>query len=201
MISKKRFGFGVFLAVLSLFALKPNIGNAEEWHRDGSVEMFLMGQMMGGDKTSSLGMTMEVDDCVVGGFGAGICLTDYVNFNGELYIGNTDIIATSGGDRVKLGSKIKGGELNLDVYLLKKRITPMITGGLGYVAFEVDESTGETDFAYNIGAGIRAELRKHLLVKVIYRNTWTELKDTDDPVMLDGISFTIGFFTGPTDNN
>jgi hypothetical protein len=49
------------------------------------------------------------------------------------------------------------------------------------------------DFSYNLGGGLRWDINDHFLIKAIYRATWITMEDTDDAVLLDGISFSVGY--------
>lgn len=87
-------------------------------------------------------------------------------------------------------------DFNLDVNILKSRFTPMVSGGIGFIRFTGGFNGGafdETDFSYNLGWGFRWDVTNHFLIKAIYRATWTKLEDSDESILLDGISLGIGY--------
>ena len=181
---------------LVVFITTSIVCNAQEWSRKGKGEIFALGQQMTGDTTTGLGIEVEVDDSIVGGFGIGFNFHDHLNLNMDMFFGSTDLIAKGPGTTVKTDTDLLGMDFNLDYNILKSRFTPMITGGIGFINFSGDFSGydfDETDFSYNLGAGFRWEITDHFLIKGIYRVTWTELEDTDDSIMLDGISLSIGY--------
>lgn len=147
---------------------------------------------MNGDKTTASEMTLDVDDSIVGGIGAGFNI-GRVNLNMDLLFGAADITSVNS----KLDAKLFCFDANLDYNILKSSITPLLTAGIGSISFSdsnimVEEFT-ETDFSYNFGAGLRWTIKKHYLIKGIYRATWTKIKDTDDSIMFDGISIFLGY--------
>ncbi len=197
---KEKAGKIRFLAIISfsLLALIMTSGicSAQEWSRKDKGEIFALGQTMGGDTTTGLGWDWEVDDTTVGGFGIGHNFHDYLNLNMDMFFGSTDLTGKGSGRTVKVDTNLFGMDINLDYNILKGRFTPMITGGIGFINFSGDAGTNnssETDFSYNLGAGFRWDVTDHFLIKGIYRFTWTELEDTDDSILLDGVSLSIGY--------
>lgn len=181
---------------LVVFITTPIVCNAQDWSRKGKGEIFALGQQMTGDTTTGLGIELEVDDTIVGGFGMGFNFHDHLNLNMDMFFGSTDLIAKGYGATVKADTDLFGMDVNLDYNILKSRFTPMITAGIGFINFSGDVSGydfDETDFSYNLGAGFRWDITDHFLIKGIYRVTWTELEDTDDSITLDGISLSVGY--------
>ena len=178
---------------LVVFIMTPIVCNAQEWSRKGKGEIFALGQQMTGDTTTEtitgLGIELEVDDTIVGGFGIGFNFHDHLNLNMDMFFGSTDLIIKGYG---ATDTDLLGMDFNLDYNILKSRFTPMITGGIGFINFS-GSGFDETDFSYNLGAGFRWDITDHFLIKGIYRATWTELEDTDDSILLDGISLSIGY--------
>jgi len=181
---------------LVVFITTSIVCNAQEWSRKDKGEIFVLGQQMGDDSTTGLGIELEVDDTIVGGLGIGYNFHDHLNLNMDMFFGSTDLIAKGYGETVKADTDLFGMDFNLDYNILKSRFTPMITGGIGFINFSGDVGGydfKETDFSYNLGVGFRWDITDHFLCKGIYRFTWTELEDTDDSILLDGISLSIGY--------
>lgn len=177
---------------------------AQEWSRMRKGEFFVFGQSMGGDTTTTtvagLRPTLELDDTIVGGLGYGFNFNDNVNINTDFYFGSTDITGRVSDVTLTGDTNLFGWDLNLDINLLKTRFTPLLTGGIGFIAFNGswnsafgDEDFSETDFSYNLGGGLRWDVSDHFLIKAIYKATWTKLQDTDDNIMLNGVNLSIGY--------
>jgi opacity protein-like surface antigen len=195
-----------FLGIISLtamaFLLTSNDCRSQDWSRKGKTELFVLGQQMDGDSTSAdeLGISfdIEVDDTFVWGLGVGHNLNDYINLNGDIWFGSTDIESAPLGIPVKADSDLVGMDFNLDYNILKSRFTPIVTGGIGFIYYDGNFDVGgsdfsETDFSYNLGAGFRWDIGEHFLAKALYKLTWTELEDTDDTLKLDGVNLSIAY--------
>ena len=120
-----------------------------------------------------------------------------VNMNVDIFFASTDLTGTALGVEVKGDTAVVGYDINLDVNILKNNFTPMLTGGLGFMSFSGDIDGGgdfsETDFSYNLGFGFRWEATENFLIKGLYKATWTKLEDTDENLMLDGISVILAY--------
>ena len=49
----------------------------------------------------------------------------------------------------------------------------------------------ESNFSSNLGAGFRWDIEDNLLLKVIYRSTWTEVHNGDNDQRYDSISVSV----------
>ncbi|MBI5676564.1 MAG: porin family protein [Nitrospirae bacterium] len=187
----------VVLVMLATLAVTSSICSAEEWSRKGKGEFFVFGQSMSSDAVTGLGIELEIDDTIVGGFGVGTNLTDHVNLNTELFFGSTDVTARGFGSSINGDTTLFGGDFNLDINILKGRITPLITGGIGFINFNGDYDGGssfqETDFSYNVGGGLRWDITDHFLFKAMYKATWTTMEDSDESLRFDGANVNIGY--------
>lgn len=177
---------------------------AQEWSRKGRGEVFVLGQSMSGDTTTGtvagLRPTIELDDTIVGGLGYGFNFNDFININTGLYFGSTDITGRVSGVTLTGDTNLFGWDLNLDINFLKTRFTPLMTGGIGFINFNGSwnsavgsEDFSETDFSYNLGGGFRWDVSDHFLIKALYKATWTKLQDTDNNIMFNGVSLSIGY--------
>jgi opacity protein-like surface antigen len=156
------------------------------------IEAFAVVQQMGGDKTTGLGMDVLVDDNVVGGFGAGMNI-DGFNLNLDFLFGSATVTVGES----KLDTKLFCVDANLDYAPLKGAVSPMVTAGIGSVNFTDSlvsvEELSETDFSYNVGAGLRCAVKGRLLIKGVYRGTWTKIQSTDGSILFDGLSASVGY--------
>jgi len=171
---------------------------AQGMGRAGRVEIFAVGQITSDDSTSGLGLTIELDDTAMGGVGLGYNFNDHINLNTAVYFGTIDITGTGPSPwyRTESDSSLWSWDLNLDINVLNTSFTPVLTAGVGFFSFSGDFDGfdfGETDFSYNVGAGLRWDVADHLLLKLLYKPTWTKLEDTDSSVRFDTVSLSIGY--------
>ena len=142
---------------------------------------------------------LDMDSTIVYGIGYGYNLTDHWNFNMDLLFGSADAdiniinvtVETQDMDYIMW-------DLNLDYNIFKSRLTPLVTAGIGVMDFGIDTTTRvgdvhESNFSYNLGAGVRWDVKDNILLKLIYRSTWTELDDAEDDQRLDGVSFSVAY--------
>jgi len=172
---------------------------AQEWSRRGRIELYGMVQNMSGDSTSASDlevMSMKLDSTSVIGLGYGTNFSDHVNLNMNFWLGSTDVTGEAFSVTVQGDTSLLGLDFNRDINLLLRRLTPMITGGIGLINLSGNIEgfpVGETDLSYNYGGGLRWDATDHLLFKVTYRFTKTQLEETDKAVMLDGPVFSVGY--------
>jgi opacity protein-like surface antigen len=76
--------------------------------------------------------------------------------------------------------------------ILKSRLTPLVTGGVGFIML-TDNGVSETDFSYNLGVGGRWDITASIALRVIYRSTWARLEDSDDPSRFGGVTANLIF--------
>ena len=193
-------GFYLFLFI----AMTSSLGNAQTFTRANKSEFYGVFHQMGGDKTigseSGVAVGIEVADFTVFGFGCGYSMNENINIGLNLFFGSTDFIYDASGYGNSISgsadTSVTGYEINLDYNILKNRITPMVTGGIGFFSFSGDigsTSFSETDFSYNIGFGIRWDATDHFLIKGLYKMNWTTLEDTDEKISLNGLSVALGY--------
>ena len=189
----------IIMAFISV-GTTSSLSNAEEWSRKGKGEFYIFGQFMGGDETTAddaFGeeFTINFDDTIAGGLGYGYNLNDHFNINFDFFYGQSDLKSDPYGINVEDETDMLGVDMNLDFNILKSRLTPLITGGIGWITFiDLNEyNFNETDFSYNIGGGVRWDVTNHLLLKATYRSLWTKLEDTEDSLRFDVITLNIGY--------
>ena len=195
------------IAILSLlvFTMTASICSAQGWSRKGKTELFGTIQMIGSEEikytfTDMLPVKLDIDSAAIYGVGYGYNLTDHWNFNTNLLFGSADtevkIVDTTAEtedmDYIRF-------DINFDYNFWKSRITPVVTGGVGIMDFSID--TGATDvgdvdessFSYNLGAGIRWDIEDNLLLKVMYRSTWTDLDDAHADLQYDSFGLSVAY--------
>ena len=186
----------IFFAVI----MSGNCEAQEMLNQNERLEIFVLIQSMGGDtaaKSDFEKLELELDDTVAGGLGIGYNLNENLNVNFDMFFASTDMTGKYYSRQAKVDTDMIGMDVNLEFNILKRAdtpVTPLITGGIGCIRFENDDlKIGETDFSYNLGAGVRWEITKNFFIKGIYRATWTKLEDSDGNIMLDGMTLNVGY--------
>jgi opacity protein-like surface antigen len=193
-------------AIISLlvFTVTASVCGAQEYSRKGKTELFGMIQQMSSETAEYLfpdvlPVKFDIDSTTVYGVGYGYNLTDHWNINMDLLFGyaDTDVkiinvtVETEEMDYILW-------DINLDYNVFNGRFTPLVTGGIGVMDFGIDTTTRagevhESNFSYNLGAGVRWDVKDNILLKLIYRSTWTELEDAEDDQRFDGVSFSAAY--------
>lgn len=195
------------IAILSLLVLTmtASICSAQGWSRQGKTELFGTIQMIGGEEIrysfpDAPPTNLDIDSAAIYGIGYGYNLTDHWNFNMDLLFGSADtdvkIVETTAEtedmDYIRF-------DINLDYNFWKSRFTPVVTGGVGIMDFSIDTTAvgvgdvDESNFSYNLGAGIRWDIEDNLLLKVMYRSTWTELDDAKQDLQYDSFGLSVAY--------
>lgn len=192
------------ILVILLALMMLNVCSADDWSRKGKTEIFGTVQQMEGDKAEyhypdTLPVVLDIDETRVYGIGLGYNLDNHWNINTDILFGSADTdvkiinttVETQDMDYVMW-------DINLDYNILKGRFTPLVTGGIGLMDVGIDTTarTGEiheTDFSYNLGAGVRWDIQDNILLKLIYRSTWIEIDGSEDDQRLDGINFSFAY--------
>jgi opacity protein-like surface antigen len=179
-----------------LVASAASTAHAEDkpWSRAGRFEAFPVIQFLAGDESTWHDGTYdgEIEDTQLFGGGLGFNLNDHLNINGDLTAGRTEVVLSPPGyPDIHLGTEgitLWLGNINLDYNILKNRLTPLVTGGVGFAKWRNhEEGTGEIHVSYNVGAGARWDFSDNLALRVIYRATWTELGYADDTLQFNGV--------------
>jgi len=187
---------------LLVFAMTASLCSAQEWSREGKTELFGTLQMMGTETIeysypSVQPVTFDMDSTIMYGFGFGYNLSDHWNINTDLLFGSADTdVKVSGATVETADMDYILWDINIDYNIWKSRFTPLLTAGIGLMDFGIDTTSNagkvhESDFSSNLGAGVRWDIRDDLLLKVIYRSTWTEVHDADNDQRFDSISVSL----------
>lgn len=136
----------------------------------------------------ALPLEAEIEDTFIGGAGFGYNFNDHVNINADIWFGPSDIRITFENDEIaNINLSLWGMDFNIDYNILKKRITPLITGGIGFIyLYEYGNkdtfnliNDSETSLSYNLGAGLRWNISRDVAIKALYKNYWTEFDDLE----------------------
>jgi len=187
------------ITVLSLlaFVMTSSVCSGQEWSRKGRREILFTIQPVSISTTDYSGSKDKYDDTTFYGLGIGSNVNDNSNMYLDFLFCSPDSTVTySGGSTVQTDNRFFGMNINLDYNILnnilKGRLTPLVTGGIGIMSLSGDVEGGgsfkESHFSYNIGVGLRWDIRDNLAFKAIYRNTWITLDGAKDATKFDGIS-------------
>jgi opacity protein-like surface antigen len=195
---------------LLVFTMTANLCIAQEWSRKGKSELFGTLQTMASETveysypdklpTIQLPVTLEMDSTIIYGFGFGYNFTDHWNINTDMLFGSADTDVKVGNTKVETADMdYILWNINIDYNIWKSRFTPLITCGIGLMDFAIDttatgvEKVHESNFSSNLGAGVRWDIKDNLLLKLIYRSTWTEVHKADNDQRYDGVSLSVAY--------
>jgi len=194
---------------LLVFTASVSLCSAQEYSRRGKTELFGTIQEMSSEEvlypfTHILPVRLEFDSTTVYGVGYGYNMTDHWNFNMDLLFGyaDTDVKIVHEEIDVTVESEEMDyilWDINFDYNIFKSRFTPLVTGGIGLMDYSINTKTtgvgevNDTSFSYNLGAGVRWDVKDNLMLKVIYRSTWTEFRDADEDQRYEGVSVSFAY--------
>jgi opacity protein-like surface antigen len=188
---------GALLVTMAVSAAK-----AEEkaWSRAYRGELYPIVQVLGGDEITAYDglVKLETDTTPVFGAGMGLNLSDHLNINTEFLMGHMDTVQSIPllpGTEAGMGLNTWLWDVNLDYHILKSRLTPLVTGGVGLMNFHNhDQNRDESHFSYNLGVGARWDITDRIALRVIYRSLWTtKLEDADDPFQFNCVAASLIF--------
>jgi opacity protein-like surface antigen len=193
----------ISLLVVTIMTNLCNAQDEQQWSRKGKNELFGTFQKMGGETVcysfpDILPVKLDFDSTTVYGAGYGYNLNDHWNINTDLLFGYADTevkIVDVAVENVEMDYIL--WDINVDYNFLKGRLTPLVTGGIGLMDFSINTTaTGvgrenESNFSYNLGAGVRWDVMDNLLLKVLYRTTKTEFDDND--LKYEGVSVSVAY--------
>jgi len=194
----------ITILCLLVFTVTAGVCSAQEWSRKGKTELFGTVQMLGSDEVDysfpdELPVTFDLDSAYIYGIGLGYNMTDHWNINTDLLFGSADADVKVSGAKVETDDMdYILWDINLDYNIWKRRFTPLVTCGIGFMDFSIDTTSSagkvnETDFSYNLGFGARWDVKDNLLLKLIYRSTWTEMDDADSDQQFDSVSLSVAY--------
>jgi opacity protein-like surface antigen len=146
---------------------------------------------------------VKMGDTGLGGFGVAYHFNDFLAVHADLMFGNATFsgdlpVETGGTFHVKQDAFLQTGRFNVDYNIINRRLTPFVTAGIGYQYMETELEnlppatvcwwnpwwgwicqTGhahawETDFTWNVGAGIRWNITDQLFIKATGGAQWLE---------------------------
>ena len=162
-----------------------------------------------GSSPFSGAVKLTLDDTGLGGVGAAYHFNDFLSIHGDFLVGPATFhIQDSSGQSVTLGNNgyIQSARVNLDYNIVNRRLTPFITGGIGYQYMYVSQDYyysgygyyyynyyDELDFTWNVGAGIRWNITDNLFIKLTGGAQWLKYQDANNVTTQAEAFFAIGW--------
>jgi opacity protein-like surface antigen len=193
------FGCGLLLGASLLRAQAQIPWATEPFSRINKFEVYGLGEYLHQENTTFgdpyLGrVTMKMDDTGLGGVGVAYHFNDFFSIHADFMFGDATL-HTQGPDGTEVippqTAFLQTGRLNLDYNMINRRLTPVLTAGIGYQYLEIDNSQPyavsgpygwyytfagsyyyETDFTWNVGAGFRWNITDQLFIKVMGGAQW-----------------------------
>ena len=189
---------GSLLTVVAASAADGPFATASRANR---WEIYGFGDYLSGANTTKAaggGVELEFDKGFGGGVAFGYNINNHLNFNTEMGGGTIDLEARGFGNTIQGDATTFKWNLNLDYNVLKTRLTPFLSGGVGLMHFSGDfggssSEFSETDLSWGAGGGLRWDISDRWFVKAQYRATWASLKDSDNTTLFHGASVGVGF--------
>jgi opacity protein-like surface antigen len=186
----------------SVFCTQAQIPLATEpFSRMNKLEVYGLGEYLHQDNTTFSdpyygNITMKMDDTGLGGVGVAYHFNDFFSVRADFMFGEATL-HTQGPGGVDLipaqTAFLQTGRLNLDYNMINRRITPVLTAGIGYQYLETDQSQTyavqgyngsfyvtqnsyyyETDFTWNVGAGFRWNVTDQFFIKAMVGPQWLQ---------------------------
>lgn len=198
-MGRKSMRWLLIIGMISLFTVPVHPVFAQRFDRSHSTDFMIQVDAFDSEsETGSNPLRVEADDTLLFGIAYGYTWEGgKLNVNGNLLFGQQELETTEQdvGDPFtrKMDMDVTVFDLNLDYYLLNRRLTPMATAGFGIVSYGDfgDVSISEGDLSVNAGLGLRWDFADTAFIKATYRYRYTELEDTDY-VGFDGPSIALG---------
>ena len=216
-VHTKKFSTIIILSLLA-FVMTSAVCSAQGYSRSGKTEIFGMVQMVGSTEImfdeiipvfGTVEWGFELDSTTIFGIGMGMNATDHWNVNTDLLFGRADGNVEIAGiaipsSLIAIDADYFLWNVNVDYNFLADPLTPLVTAGVGLAKIDIEASAplvpgagsiseSETNFSYNIGAGGRWDITDNILIKLIYRMTWTQIKDANDKQNFNGVALSVAY--------
>ena len=157
--------------LIAILLLLSSAHCAEGGGRKGSKEILFFGQVMGGDSITGT--------------------SSYSNTKGDFEIAPS-VLGGFG-----IGANLTDSlNVNLDINILRSRISPMLTAGLRFVNatdFGGGEPFQESDASYSFGGGIRCDFARHFAMKALFRFVGIFFEDADSAAVFPGVGVAFAY--------
>ena len=207
---------GPLLLAIAVFTLTASSAHAQlrlaPSGRTGTFELGGVIQWFSGDSANGTvrgaNGDLELDDLVGGGMNFGYNINEHLNINTDLTFSNADIDFFAPQGSLHDDADFFAWTVNLDYYILPTRFTPFLTAGLGFLymdnwydswyccytpSFDTAIPISETDFLWNVGAGLRWDVADNIALKLSYRYYGTELEYANDYMFMHSVLLSVLF--------
>jgi opacity protein-like surface antigen len=215
---------GLAATILPGFAQIP--WATERFDRANKSEVYGIGQYLHSSDISYNGpggnVKVHMNDTGLGGFGFAYHINDFLSLRSDFMFGSATFSGdyptqTGGTANIKQDAFIQTGRFNIDYNMINRRLTPILTAGIGYQYLQTElqnvppqticwwdpwwgwicETSSamawETDFTWNVGAGFRWNITDALFVKVMGGANWLQYSGANGiTTQIEGI-FSIGW--------
>jgi opacity protein-like surface antigen len=176
---------------------------APAYTRTARTEIYGIGQYLHSDDITFNGpagdVKVKMDDTGLGGFGLAFHFNEFLAVHADFMFGDSTFSGnlpteTGGTVHVSQDAFIQTGRFNVDYNIIKGRLSPFVTGGIGYQYLETElrnlppihvwdpwwgwqtyhPHAWETDFTWNVGAGIRWSVTDRIFIKATGGAQWLE---------------------------
>lgn len=218
MLNARKISLVLALAIASL----PLLAQAEtstDYYRTDKVDVYMKFENMQSKQLNYDGPTgplsLKLDYTNLWGIGFAKHLDQGLEARFETLWGNTTISGLGSLSGLSSETFINTGTFNLDYNILKKRLTPFISGGFGWQYMEAQGRNGvyvpgywdpwygyvggyytypvyyESDFMWNTGAGIRYDFTSDIFLKVYAEVSFVYYRNINGPINMPkyGIAF------------
>lgn len=143
---------------------------------------------------------LHIKNTATYGIAFGYSLSEHLNINLDLSYGKSDFTADWGPYVITGKGELLTSNLNIDYNLLKRRFTPFVSGGIGYMHYNTNVPSDETTwygwwdewwgvggvygstpthhtsaFTWNAAAGVRWDVNSGWFLKASYQVLWSKV--------------------------
>jgi opacity protein-like surface antigen len=192
------------------------------FYRAGRWEIYGSGQSLGSNDinydTPDGALNVNLNPTGLGGVGFGYYFTDNLALRFDMMFGPAEyeFAETGISQAIQRDAFISTGRLNVDYLFFKKRLTPFVTGGIGYQYISVEYSDlgsvpvcywdpwwgyictydtptyWETDFSWNAGAGVVWNVTDRFFMRIKGDASWLQYEDAEALTTQWEFTFSIG---------
>ena len=146
--ARRTLGCGFLLAASILYSQAQIPWATEPFSRRNKFEVYGLGEYLHQDNTTFsdpyLGnVTMKMDDTGLGGFGMAYHFNDFFSVRADFMFGEATL-HTQAPDGTEVAPAqtafLQTGRFNLDYNMINRRLTPVLTAGIGYQYLEIDNT-------------------------------------------------------------
>ena len=192
----------LIVGVLCLL-IGARVGLAHDWHwgvapaneeisRAGAIEIFaeIQGWLNSDAISSDIGLDLKFDPAALAGFGVGYHFTDHISAHFDAVFGAPSFVIPELNASQNVTSVSLTG--HVDYNILKTRLTPVLSAGIGAMSIEGDSDIDLDDLTYSVGGGFRWDVSNYVFMKLMYESVWIDFRGDRNPLRLDTLILYFG---------